>query len=148
MRDYNLKFHDLSTQSDSFSYVVVAANYNGSWVWVRKKGALEWEMPTGHVEINESPEEAARREFWEESGAVEFKLYPVCDFSIEQGERKSYNRLFYAQVTKFGELPEYEMEEVSFRKMLPENRTYGNVHPTLLNRVMTMLDYLDLKNHY
>jgi len=148
MRNYNLKFHDLLTQSDSFNYVVIAANYNGAWVWVRKKGALKWEMPTGHVEVNESPEEAARRELWEESGAVEFKLFPVCDFSIEQGDGKSYNRLFYAQATKFEELPEFEMEEVSFRKNLPKELTYGNVHPALLNKVMKMLDYLDLKKYY
>ncbi|MFP4555747.1 MAG: NUDIX domain-containing protein [Bacteroidales bacterium] len=148
MNEYSITFYDLSSQAEVFNYVVIAASYNGSWVWVRKKGMQEWEMPTGHVEIDEKPEEAARRELWEESGAVEFELYPVCDFSIEHGTRKSHNRLFYAQVTQMGELPNFEMEEVSLRKTLPDKCTYGNVHPVLLDKVMRMLDSLDLKNHY
>ena len=36
-----------------------------------------WEMQGGHIEANETPLEAARRELYEESGALEFIMQPL-----------------------------------------------------------------------
>ena len=41
---------------------------------------MTWEIPGGHIEPGESPEEAARRELFEETGAAEFTIRPIFDY--------------------------------------------------------------------
>lgn len=49
---------------------VVVKNQDNQWnvLLVRKKGALVWTLPKGHLEKKEEEEEAARREVEEETG--------------------------------------------------------------------------------
>ena len=57
-------------------YAVIVGKYGGKWVLCQHKKRTTWEVPGGHIEEGETPEEAARRELYEESGAQEFQLYP------------------------------------------------------------------------
>ncbi|MCQ4950982.1 NUDIX domain-containing protein, partial [Bittarella massiliensis] len=52
-------------------FAVVAARHRGRWVLCkhRRRGTLE--LPGGHREPGENPEQAARRELWEETGATD-----------------------------------------------------------------------------
>ena len=55
-------------------YSVIAAKYCDCWLYVRNHKRATSEIPGGHIENNESSEQAARRELMEETGAVEFSI--------------------------------------------------------------------------
>ena len=40
----------------------------------------QWPFPGGKIEPGETPLMAAKRELYEESGAVDFKIEPLCDY--------------------------------------------------------------------
>ena len=44
-----------------------------------------FEIPGGHIEPGESPEQAARRELYEETGALDYTLQPVGVYGVEIG---------------------------------------------------------------
>lgn len=52
----------------TFNTVYSAAFRDGMFLMVFNPKRNGWEMPGGHIEPGESPEEAAKREFMEESG--------------------------------------------------------------------------------
>ena len=61
-------------------YVVVFTRYRGKLLLSRLRQRDTWETQGGHIEPGETPEQAARRELWEESGAGEFTLIPLCGY--------------------------------------------------------------------
>lgn len=139
MINYTLSFHDLSTTESNYNYVVIVTQHKGKQVWLRKHNATTWEVPGGHVEADETPEMAAQRELWEETGAIDFTLKPVCDFSISNNGKQSYNRLFFADIISFGPLPNFEIGEVAFFATPPSSLTHGLVQLELTERVFLQL---------
>ena len=55
-------------------------------------------MQGGHVETGETPEAAARRELFEESGAVSFSLEPFCDYWAGDEKGGSNGAAFLARI--------------------------------------------------
>ncbi|GMQ57801.1 hypothetical protein AN1V17_21960 [Vallitalea sediminicola] len=37
-------------------------------------------------------------ELYEETGVIEYNLLPICNYSVEIDESKSFGRLYYAEV--------------------------------------------------
>lgn len=128
-------------REDKLKFVVIASRYNDEWIYVRHKERDTWEIPGGHIEAGEEVHEAARRELFEETGAIEFELFDVCDYAVERDEIKSYGRLLYANVTEIGKLPESEIAEICFTNM-PKKWTYEQIQPKLLKSVN---DWMKLK---
>ena len=125
-------FPDKVSARTSFS--VIAARYDGKWVFVRKKGYETYEIPGGHIESGENEEAAARRELYEESGATEFSIQKICAYGVTWGKERSYGALFYAEIEKFGEMPDYEMEERVMLDFLPDRLSYPYIQPALFER--------------
>lgn len=115
-------------------YVVVGALEEGEWIFVRHRDRSTWELPAGHLEEGESPEEAARRELWEESGA-RGSLECLADYRVDEEGRSGFGRLFLARVQERGELPGFETDAVLISSSLPENLTYGNIQRPLFHRL-------------
>lgn len=129
--------HEISKEHP-LKYVVIATRYQSNWYMVKHKDRITWEMPGGHIEPGESPDEAARRELYEETGGVIHTLTPIYDYSVTK-EESSYGRLYFAELLKLDTLPESEIEVISILK--DEMKwTYDQIQPILLNGV---LDYLE-----
>ena len=75
---------------------------------------------------------AAKRELYEESGAVDFEIEPLCDYwaGEVQTKEEGNGRVFLAKVKKLSAMPESEMAEVRTFDELPEKLTYPAITPT------------------
>lgn len=126
-----IKFYELGTIDESlFNRVVIVSNYNGKWVYCKHKDRDSWEIPGGHIEEGELPLDAAKRELYEETGAIKFNLEPICIYSISK-----YGLLCYATIEEFSKLPEFEIKEISFFDNQPENLTYHDAHSKMFDKV-------------
>jgi 8-oxo-dGTP diphosphatase len=139
MDEPKINFYGLGEKSNHFNYVFIVSLYNGRWIWVRLRNRNTWELPAGHVETNESSEEAAQRELMEETGAVDFTIKTLCDCTIEFNDQKSHSRIFYANVTKLGDLPASEVEEIKLFDSIPEKLTYYNIQPIIFRKAQEMI---------
>lgn len=108
-------------------YVVVFSRYQGKILLSRHRERDTWETQGGHIEAGETPLQAARRELFEESGAIQYKIRPLFDYSFGDGT----GTVFEAEISELGPLPESEMAEVKLFDCLPQNITYPEITPLL-----------------
>ena len=91
-------------------------------------------MQGGHIEAGEDPETAARRELYEESGAVSADISPLCDYCGEEPGFKNMGTgmVFEVRISVLQQLPESEMEETSLFEQFPDNLTYPEITRAIL----------------
>ena len=123
-------------------FAVIAAKYQGRWVLCKHKERSTWEFPGGHREAGETIEAAAVRELYEETGAAEYRMVPVSVYSVtdqaQSGEKqaKSLGMLFYAEISRFDQLPPaFEMEKIECFEKPPDNWTYPEIQPLLFQHL-------------
>ncbi len=114
-----------------YRYVVVLSLYRGKILLSRHKERDTWETQGGHIEPGESPLDAAKRELFEEAGAISFTITPLCDYWAGDAAGGSAGMVFVAEIRDLGALPESEMAEVGTFAALPENLTYRDITPVL-----------------
>jgi 8-oxo-dGTP diphosphatase len=130
-----------------YKYVVVFARYGGQWIFCKHKKRDTWETAGGHIEEGETPLEAAKRELYEETGAVDFSIESLCDYwaSDEPHETRDMTwangAVFFARIRELGALPESEMEKIGFFDGLPENLTYPDITPALFPYAVKAIEY-------
>lgn len=131
----NVTFCDRAVVEDRlFKYAVIAARYEGQWIFCRHRERTTWEIPGGHREPGETLEQTARRELFEETGALEAVLTPLSAYRVDD-----YGMLFFAEVTKLGPLSmDYEIGEIRLRDTLPEDLTYPGIQPALFQKVLAL----------
>lgn len=136
-----VKFHKLnSIENSRLIYAVIVTRYKGKWVFVKHKNRETWEIPGGHREANEDINHAASRELVEETGAKDFKIYPVSIYSVLNDGTRSFGQLFYAEVKKFNKLPDFEIGEIKLFNSIPENLTYPLIQPQLFREVINTIE--------
>lgn len=130
-----VKFYD--EVDDSFlKFAVIITKTNGKWVFCKHKKRNTWEVPGGHRESGESITETAKRELYEETGAKEYVIRPICVYSVTAPDNfngeETFGMLFYADVFSFEEELHSEIEKIVIMEELPSEWTYPDIQPKLL----------------
>jgi len=122
-----------------YRFVVIYARYGDKWLFTRHKERTTWEAAGGHIEIGETTLEAAKRELYEETGATEFTIKPVFDYSVHTTTEFSNGQVFYAEITELGDIPDSEMAEVKLFDTTPLDLTYPHIFPILFSEIEKLL---------
>jgi len=125
-------------EDSTLKFAVVAARYEGQWLFCLHRLRSTWELPGGHREPEESIDNTASRELREETGAEDVILEPVCVYELS-GDLRGRGMLYFAEVLSAGELPLSEISEARLFGRAPDDWTYPEVHPLLLRRVQEWL---------
>jgi 8-oxo-dGTP diphosphatase len=134
-------FFDPSYTPDvRLTYSVIAAKYGDKWIYVRHHKRNTWEIPGGHIEENETSDDAARRELMEETGAFDFKIECVATYSVLKDGKTGFGRLYLADIFKLGQVPDIsEIAEIKILDSLPDNLTHPDIQPHLYKKVISFL---------
>ena len=86
--------------------------------------------------MNLQEQDTAKRELYEETGAVDFEIEPVCIYSVTAPDNfdgtETFGKLFLANIHTFEKELHSEIERISIMDRLPENWTYPEIQPKLL----------------
>lgn len=136
-----VSFHNPADLEDSqLLFAVIAARFQGKWVFSRHQDRSTWEIPGGHREPGEPIDVTARRELYEETGARDAEIRPVCTYSVTNDNKTTYGMLYFADVSVLGPLPASEICEISFHTVLPQLLTYPEIQPALFEHVQGWLN--------
>lgn len=131
-----IEFYEKNTiKNEKLLYAIIVARYKNKWIFVKHKERDTWEIPAGHREINEDINFTAKRELFEETGAKDFEILYISDYSLEIEENKSYAALFFAEIYSLGDLPDFEIGEIKEFDDIPKNLTYPSIQPKLFEKV-------------
>ncbi len=128
---FEVKFNKIGEVEESlYSRVVIVSLYKNKFVFCRQKGRDTWEIPGGHIEEGEDWLTAAKRELFEETGAEEFEIEPICVYTISKPAM-----LCFAKIQKMGKMPNFEIAEIGLFDTMPENATYPDTHKVMFEKV-------------
>lgn len=139
-----VKFYD-SVDDNLLKFAVIVSKYNNQWVFCKHKQRSTYEIPGGHREAGETILETAKRELFEETGAVKFDIKPICVYSVQgddgviYNEEETFGMLFFANISIFDKLPEFEMEKIELFLDLPAELTYPQIQPMLFDKVKSVV---------
>jgi 8-oxo-dGTP diphosphatase len=129
------KAYPLGTLGD-YKYADIISFHDDKWIFSKHKNRTTWETQGGHIEKDETPLETAKRELFEESGAVNFDIEPLCDYWISGKlngvEITGHGQVFLANVRTLTVIPAHsEMEKICLFDTPPTNLTYPDYSRTI-----------------
>lgn len=129
-----VRFYD-SAVDELFKFAVIIAKYDGKYIFCKHKARDTYEIPGGHREAVEHINDTARRELYEETGALDFDICPVCVYSVTAPDNfdgaETFGMLFYAEIHTLEPELHSEIEKIIITSDLPENWTYPEIQPKL-----------------
>lgn len=118
-------------------FAVIITKTEGKWVFCKHKERDTYEVPGGHREEGETILETAKRELYEETGAIDFTITHICVYSVIAKDNfngeESFGMLYYADVKTFEQELHSEIERIMVTDRLVENWTYPDIQPKLLD---------------
>jgi 8-oxo-dGTP diphosphatase len=134
-------------EDSQLKFAVIVSKHQGKWVLCKHKNRNTYECPGGRREQGEAIWATARRELYEETGARDYAIQQICIYSVcgndgaIENNTESYGMLYYSDIKEFDKLPDFEIEKVEFFDQLPDNWTYPEIQPVLLQRVEAYLQH-------
>lgn len=130
-----VKFYEQCDDS-LLKFAVIIAVHNGKYVFCKHKNRNTLEVPGGHREQGETIDETAARELYEETGALEFDIEPICIYSVIDENnfdgQETFGKLYFADIRSFEEELHSEIEKTVITDKLPDNWTYPLIQPELM----------------
>lgn len=130
----------------AYRFVVIFSRYQNKWLYCRAKTRDSYETAGGHIELDETPLQAAKRELYEETGAIEFDMEPTFDYLVNTTTEYSHGQVFFAQIHKLGDIPNFEMEEVKLFDAIPEKMRFPEILPVLYEKMQGWLNLQSAKD--
>lgn len=117
-------------------FAVILSRADNKWVFCKHKARNTYEVPGGHREAGENILDTAKRELYEETGALDFSIKPVCVYSVIAGDNfdgeESFGMLYFAEIKSFEKELHSEIEKIILSEGPAENWTYPEIQPRLL----------------
>ena len=133
-----VRFYD-HVDDQKLKFAVIITKSNGQWVFCKHKELNTLEVPGGHREPGEDILTTAKRELYEETGAVDFSIEPICVYSVtaswNHDGQETFGMLFYADVKTFEKDLHSEIERIVIQDKLPTAWTYPDIQPYLIEEV-------------
>ena len=130
-----VRFYD-EVDDGLLKFAVIIARTDGKWIFCKHRERDTFEVPGGHREKGEDILDTAKRELYEETGAVDFDIRPVCVYSVTAPDNfdgaETFGMLFFADVRSFEEELHSEIERIVISDELADKWTYPEIQPRLI----------------
>lgn len=123
----------------AYRFTVIFARYMDKWLYCRAKTRDTYETAGGHIEQGETPLEGAKRELYEETGAIKYTIKPVFDYSVHVSTEYSNGQVFLAQIQELDDMPDFEMGEVKLFENIPDKMRFPKILPVLFEKVKNLI---------
>lgn len=132
-----VKFYE-SVDDNLLKFAVIIAKSDGKWVFCKHKERDTYEVPGGHRETGEEIYETAKRELYEETGAVVYNIEPVCVYSVTSDYNfdgaETFGMLYFAEIKEFEKELHNEIEKIILTDRLVDKWTYPEIQPYLIEK--------------
>ncbi|MGB4658530.1 MAG: NUDIX domain-containing protein [Mobilitalea sp.] len=135
-----------SVEDRLLKFAVIVSKCEGKWVLCKHRERTTYECPGGHREEGEDILTTARRELYEETGAIGYVIEQIGIYSVYgndgviENKVETFGMLYYADINEFEKLPGFEIEKIEFFDMLPDNWTYPEIQPKLIEKVNQVIE--------
>lgn len=130
-----VKFYE-EKEDELLRFAVIVSKSGNQYVFCKHKQRDTWEIPGGHREPGEEILDTARRELYEETGALEYDIKRVCVYSVTAPDnfdgKESFGMLYFADIHRFEGALHNEIEKIARMDELPKRWTYPNIQPELM----------------
>lgn len=121
-------------------FAVIIARVDGKFVFCKHRERDTYEIPGGHREAGEHILDTAKRELYEETGAVDYNIFPICVYSVTDSDQmdgqETFGMLYFADIHEFEKELHSEIENIILVDELTEDWTYPDIQPKLLEEGM------------
>ena len=141
--EIDVKFYSQEEIDDALlRYAVIVSRHDGKWIYCKHRKRNTLEIPGGRREAGEAILVTAKRELYEETGATDFSITPICVYGVVRDGEESYGMLFRAEISSLGPLPESEIERIELLSEPPliKEHTYPFIQPKLLEKACACAD--------
>ncbi len=131
----NVKFYE-KIDDKLLKFAVIISKHKSKWVFCKHKDRDTFEIPGGHRESGEQIIDTAERELYEETGALDYNIKPICVYSVTAPDnfdgKETFGMLFFAEIKTFEKELHSEIEKIILTNDLISNWTYPDIQPKLI----------------